>query len=1191
MDLRFSEDGPAFPSALVAALLAGDVVFLCGAGISAPQLPGFEGLVETCFAELGLEMEAAERASFGDRRFEETLGTLGRRLANPDELATVVCQALRAPPTVDLGHHLTILRLSRDLENRPVIVTTNFDTLIERALARSTDGADVRRLSHAGQDLPQPGGARFSGIVHLHGRIEDDGAGLEGTRLVLTSADYGDAYMRSGWASRFLFDLARCKNIVLVGYRAGDAPVRYILNVLEADRERFGDLKTVYALDAFPDGEDEADARWIAVAVEPLPYRAPIGATGGPDHAALWRDLDGLAGLVERPWPTRRTWATATLRKDVADLTPLERARVIWLFGSEGSAALWDIPVREIVDPSWFEVLHDSGALNADSAWVLAAWFARGFTERRRFEIAIAWCARLGQPLLEELRRRILPQRDLPPLWTRAWRLLASSEPGRRRDVFDGAYLVTQALKAPAPLHADLARAVRLLTPVLDFSDRFPRADRIATPERVTDLAALRMRVRDRSGLWELVDTLGDFDAVDQITALSTEALRATLETTRDAGMLADDYDYNDFAVPSVERHPQNEYHDGVVFLVVLLAGLLPRIAACDPAAARRCAEGWRSLPGRLGKRLWLHALRSSAYTADEAIAAVAGLPPQDFWSSSREMPLVVSERGAAAGPEARGALEDRILEEAQTYFGGIARPSGDLDWRDLARDRAVWVRLAMLRRADALSESGAEALAGLERQGRREPEDKDLFRSYMSPVQFVAGDASEIVAAKTDDRIQLAKATIEGPSLERQQDWGVFCRDDPAGALEALGTARLTVENAGLWGVLLNVVAFAPDAVALRVELAAAVFATLGDADNAFLEAVVAPLVDVFMFHPRAPADLRGWWHRLFRCALAAERRGDPLQNRCETWSLVPSGRLAQAALVDVDRLRNAGAPLRRRDLDRFATVAAATPGGFAALAALANDSAFLLTLDVRPAIDRLAEALAEDDDDGRDLRTVLVTSARITPALADAFRPQILRGVVEFSDVRDGAYGAALKIMWPTLMMTRGGPDVPNWTIGFDDASEALRKGSVSLREGAARFLADSFGKEPDKAVFWTSVVAPLLSRIWPRDRRLKDRRLTLHLVRTIVQAGEAFPDALRQLSPYLTAAAGALHPIRATDVPERWPRETLALLWLLCDRTPDSSFYELAELIDRVRAAEPGLEIDRRFQWLEQRAPRFG
>lgn len=39
--LRFSNEGPAFPSQLVDALLSGDVVFLCGAGVSAPQLSGF----------------------------------------------------------------------------------------------------------------------------------------------------------------------------------------------------------------------------------------------------------------------------------------------------------------------------------------------------------------------------------------------------------------------------------------------------------------------------------------------------------------------------------------------------------------------------------------------------------------------------------------------------------------------------------------------------------------------------------------------------------------------------------------------------------------------------------------------------------------------------------------------------------------------------------------------------------------------------------------------------------------------------------------------------------------------------------------------------------------------------------------------------------------------------------------------
>ena len=59
MPIRFSKEGPEFPSQLVDALLSGDVVFLCGAGVSAPQLPDFGGLVAKCFLDLNVQMSAS----------------------------------------------------------------------------------------------------------------------------------------------------------------------------------------------------------------------------------------------------------------------------------------------------------------------------------------------------------------------------------------------------------------------------------------------------------------------------------------------------------------------------------------------------------------------------------------------------------------------------------------------------------------------------------------------------------------------------------------------------------------------------------------------------------------------------------------------------------------------------------------------------------------------------------------------------------------------------------------------------------------------------------------------------------------------------------------------------------------------------------------------------------------------------
>ena len=239
MSLRFSNDGPEFPNVFVDSLLAGDMVFLCGAGVSAPQMPDFGRLVESTYETLGVERTDSEKSAFEKDLFEEVLGSLSRRLSDPYAVVRTVSELLAVPDHPSLSQHRTIVRLSRDLDNRISVVTTHFDTLLERAAAEVIPSETGRDISFAGQALPAPGSPSFSGVIHIHGRLADISLGLEHTPLVLMSADYGDAYMRSGWASRFLFDLARCKTIVLVGYGARDAPVRYFLNVLEADRARF----------------------------------------------------------------------------------------------------------------------------------------------------------------------------------------------------------------------------------------------------------------------------------------------------------------------------------------------------------------------------------------------------------------------------------------------------------------------------------------------------------------------------------------------------------------------------------------------------------------------------------------------------------------------------------------------------------------------------------------------------------------------------------------------------------------------------------------------------------------------------------------------------------------------------------------------------------------------------------------
>ena len=151
---------------------------------------------------------------------------------------------------------LALLALSRDAEGQIRLLTTNFDTIFERAWF---DQKKSPIASHAGAAMPQPKASGFSGVLHLHGRLADSRPelGLAETNLILTSAEFGDAYLRSGWASRYVYDLVRAYTLVLVGYQADDPPMRYLLEALETDRERFPDLQKVYAFASCAPGVED----------------------------------------------------------------------------------------------------------------------------------------------------------------------------------------------------------------------------------------------------------------------------------------------------------------------------------------------------------------------------------------------------------------------------------------------------------------------------------------------------------------------------------------------------------------------------------------------------------------------------------------------------------------------------------------------------------------------------------------------------------------------------------------------------------------------------------------------------------------------------------------------------------------------------------------------------------------------
>lgn len=1204
MPLRFSEEGPEFPSPLVDAWLKGEVVFLCGAGISAPQLPSFEGFVDRCYEELNLEKDRSEQLSCAKGRFEEVLGSLSRRIVDPDELVRIVSSLVKRPDAPDLSNHRTLLRLSRDLENRPSIVTTNFDTLIEHAWRE--EGAPlevVAGASSAGQALPSPGSAGFQGIIHIHGRIGDPAIGVDQSALIMTSADYGDAYMRSGWVSRFLFDLCRCKTVVLVGYSANDAPVRYFLNVLEADRTRFPDLRTVYALDAVRDSEEDTVARWAALAVEALPYRAVIGPDDNQSqrHTALWRDLKELADLVETPKATRRRWASDLLGKPFIEASLTELDWVAWLF--TGRRDLFDLVINVVQDSAWLDFCAERKLWTDQEAdWISAAWAGKDFQSKARFQAALAWNAKLGNGFRSQLGFKLDQARDLPEPWRLAWRLMATSEPQRlERDELT--YTMLRELAHDPVLYVDLRKAVRLLSPRLVLEPS--RSDLYGSPApdppvRLTDLTRISLKLPDRGGAAELLNALLRHPHPLVLIGLATAALRDAIGMGVDAGMVTDGFDHLDTGVPSIEAHPQNAHRDGVIFLTELLAQLLPLVAATNAEAARRQAEEWRAMPGRVGLRLWLHALRDpKLYASTEAIAALLGLSRDDFWNPHRELALVVRERSGDAEREVVVSLEKRVREEALLYFHRYEIEEGQPDWRDYARDQDVWFRLNMLAAAGALSGEGADELAMIIARHshlNREVADRDFFKSYLSGVRRIVGDATDIAAASDDDRLSVAQESLSSHDFEKRRGWSAFCYSNPEGAFDVLRGAPLDEVNAPLWSELISSLAHTGKLTdEMRSALTLSIFERLNAAEDHFLVRIIRDLADLYCSTPRrAEPAIAVWWPTLFQVAITVDRDGFQDDSDIVDRALnSPAGRLTVAVLNELDGSRKEGGEIAPELIENLVTAAGALGySGALARAILLRNLGFVLSLDVGEANECLVAALDGDDWEARALRKVLVSHGRLPAAATRMFGQAILEGAVSLGS-EERTDWAAFNVLFPVLNVARRGHEAEHWGLSADDAAKAMREGSRALREGALEVLADWVTETKEgAAASWREEIGPLMARIWPRERRFKHPRLSGCFAKLAVSAGDAFPDALVQLQPYMTPLEGysSAYAIQDSQAPEAHPTETLALLWKLFGPDCQAESHEISKILDRLIAAAPELERDRRLQWLDQKHPRY-
>ncbi|AXS40156.1 SIR2 family protein [Breoghania sp. L-A4] len=321
--MRFIASGPSIPDELLLARDQGRVVFFCGAGISRAKakLPDFFELATTVTRALGVGENdpamkiIAEAREIGQRTGVDGLisadrifGLLERDFFSRD-IQEAVARALTPNIPTDLSAHQVLLRLATTQEGLVRLVTTNFDRLFDECRAGLTTFSPPK--------LPDPSRATdLNGIVYLHGKINSEGNGAEGDGFVLSSSEFGRAYLSDGWATSFVRSVLRKYSVVFIGYSADDPPMQYLL---EALHRTAGSVDEIYA---FQSGDENyANSRWQHKGVAAIPYDSANG------HSALWSTLEAWAVRADDP----NAWMQGVVdraRSGPESLQPHERGQV-----------------------------------------------------------------------------------------------------------------------------------------------------------------------------------------------------------------------------------------------------------------------------------------------------------------------------------------------------------------------------------------------------------------------------------------------------------------------------------------------------------------------------------------------------------------------------------------------------------------------------------------------------------------------------------------------------------------------------------------------------------------------------------------------------------------------------------------------------------------------------------------------
>lgn len=1228
--MQFVKEGPEVPETLLQTHEDGRVVFFCGAGISRPAgLPDFKGLIQQLYKpeqmdpDVNADLDDAIKAN----QYDKAVHILDERLAGGrGTVRQAIADILLKPDCPDeVRTHRALLSLGRSQDDRTRLVTTNFDRLFERAI--SLDGLSTKHFEAPALPVPKQ---RWDGVVYLHGLLPDKPTSVELEDIVVSSGDFGLAYLAEGWAARFVSALFRDFTVCFVGYSIEDPVLRYMVDALAADRLRGEAPGEVFAFGDYCEKEGPARAgrEWRSKNVTPILYR------DSEEHAALhdtlreWADIyrDGVRGkerIVERE-----------ARGNPAAVTDDDNfvGRMRWALSDPGG-----LPAKRFaeMDPppslGWLDQLEDMVFLTGPGApedsqdrvkVYVTHWLTRHLNVH---ELLLRLASPGGKPhwlMADMIARRLQESPDsvLDPLMRKLWGLvLAGRVKGtrssglglhdwRKRFAREG---LTTALRlelreklAPCvslgPAPHDRASLSALLAAFDGEGTAAPEPEdtegetsedlrNLLQPTRNIVLATgcvhgpLRRLAENHNWRAALPGLLDDF----------TGLLRDALDLMRDTGIADDRDDRSGSACPSISEHPQNRDLYDWAALIELNRDAWLAAAECSPEHALAAAEGWMRIPYPVFRRLAFFAAAQQPGPVAPALGLDWLLRDDGWWLWDGNVRREVCRLIVTLSPTLCAAGMDRL---EQAVLAGPPRRmyASDLEEEDWCRIRQRDIQLRLARMGqDALSagtQGILDALSAMQPDPEPDEDEREEFRRWWYEGPARGGKRTPTPTAE-DDLVDWLRDNPGGsdPWTDEMDDWLRRCGVDFDTAAAALKTlAREETWHSTRWGTALCAwldealltqswedmgpvleripqerLQEIPSAVSRWLEMLAPNFERHEETFLSLCERVLAldykdqgerdDPVGVAINHPvgQTTEALLRWWYR------GDLKDGQGLEGR----------------------LRSIFAKLCERGKRHLRH----------GRVLLAAHAVALFRVDPEWTAAHLLPFFSWDKDEAEAAAAWegFLWSPRFHRPLMEALRQDFFAAAGRYDQL--GKHGGQY-----VRLLTFGSLDHVDvfCPIEFATAMAALPPEGLGYAAGTLFRAVDSAGDRREE--YWENRVGPWLKNIWPR-RANGTEGVSNALGRACIAAGDAFPDALAQVKPWLLRvqypdgiATRALH---EADTGRRFPCGSLELLDKVVGDDAVLHSSEVRDILLAVRGAAPALADDRRFRRLADIVRRNG